>query len=306
MLELRHLRTLTALREYDSLAAAAHALCITPSAVSHQLKELEHFYGTEIVQRRSRPLTFSPVGERLLLLADDVLPACQTAQMDIAALQQGQTGRMILSSECHSCFDWLMPVLNQYQKKYPDVELDFVSGFEAAPHTQLCNEECDLLITADPIELEGITYFSIFDYECRLVLAPTHPFCRMSDITLDELCQETLIAYPVEKHRLDIMARLFIPAHRQPRRIRTTDSSQMLIQLVASHQGIAALPDWVVADYEQKGWVTSRRLYAVGPDGLRRTLYAGYRKTDQDKTYFRGFLDHLRQFARHRPVLYEA
>lgn len=49
----------------------------------------------------------------------------------------------------------------------------------------------------------------------------------------------------------------------------------MLIQLIASGRGIGALPDWVVNEYEQKGWVTSRRLDCVATEGLRRTLYAG-------------------------------
>ncbi len=42
--------------------------------------------------------------------------------------------------------------------------------------------------------------------------------------------------------------------------------------------------DWVVNEYEQKGWVTSRRLDCVAPEGLRRTLYAGYRTEEKEKT----------------------
>ena len=153
MLELRHLKTLIALREHGSLVAAATDLCLTPSAISHQLKELDHWYGVEVVNRRSRPVSFSNVGERLLRLADDVLPQVQIAQTDITRIVHGQTGRIIFSSECHSCFDWLMPLLNQYRQQYPDVDLDFAAGFESNPHELLQNAEFDLLITADPIAL---------------------------------------------------------------------------------------------------------------------------------------------------------
>ena len=45
MLELRHLKTLTALREHGSLVAAAGDLCLTPSALSHQLRELDQWFG---------------------------------------------------------------------------------------------------------------------------------------------------------------------------------------------------------------------------------------------------------------------
>ena len=305
MLELRHLKTLTALREHGSLVAAATDLCLTPSAISHQLKELDQWFGVEVVNRRSRPVSFSNVGLRLLKLADDILPQIQIAHTDIARIVHGQTGRIIFSSECHSCFDWLMPLLNQYRQQYPDVDLDFVSGFESNPHELLQNAEFDLLITADPIALKGIEYFPIFEYESRLVLSNTHPLVRVEKITIQELAEQTLVTYPVDKHRLDIMAKLFIPANLHPKEIRTTELTQMLIQLVASGRGISALPDWVVNEYEQKGWVTSRRLDCVSPKGLRRTLYAGYRTEDKDKSYFEGFLNQLDKFSKKRNHYYD-
>ena len=305
MLELRHLKTLTALREHGSLVAAATDLYLTPSAISHQLKELDQWFGVEVVNRRSRPVSFSNVGLRLLKLADDILPQIQIAHTDIARIVHGQTGRIIFSSECHSCFDWLMPLLNQYRQQYPDVDLDFVSGFESNPHELLQNAEFDLLITADPIALKGIEYFPIFEYESRLVLSNTHPLVRMEKITVQDLAEQTLVTYPVDKHRLDIMAKLFIPANLHPKEIRTTELTQMLIQLVASGRGISALPDWVVNEYEQKGWVTSRRLDCVSPKGLRRTLYAGYRSEDKDKSYFEGFLNQLDKFSKKRNHYYD-
>ena len=305
MIELRHLKTLTALREHGSLVAAAGDLCLTPSAISHQLKELDQWFGVEIVNRRNRPVSFSNVGLRLLKLADDILPQVQIAQSDISRIVHGQTGRIIFSSECHSCFDWLMPLLNQYRMQYPDVDLDFASGFEANPHELLQNAEFDLLITADPIELKGIEYFPIFEYESRLVLSNTHPLVRSEQITVQELAEETLITYPVDKHRLDIMSKLFIPANILPKQIRTTDLTQMLIQLVASGRGIGALPDWVVSEYEQKGWVTSKRLNCVAPEGLRRTLYAGYRIEEKQKSYFEGFLTQLDKFSKRRTHYYD-
>ena len=304
MIELRHLKTLVALREYGSLVSAASDLCLTPSAVSHQLKELDQLFGTEVVLRRTRPVSFSNVGKRLLELADDILPQVQIAQTDISRILHGQTGRIIFSSECHSCFDWLMPLLNQYRHQYPDVDLDFASGFEANPHELLQTGEFDLLISADPIALKGIEYFPIFEYESRLVLSNTHRLARAQNITAQELAEETLITYPVDKHRLDIMSRLFIPANIMPRQIRTTDLTQMLIQLVASGRGIAALPDWVVNEYEQKGWVISRRLDCVAPEGLKRTLYAGYRIEEKEKDYFEGFLKQLTKFSKLRRSYY--
>lgn len=300
MLELRHLKTLQALRDYGSLVSAAEHLHVTPSALSHQLKELEHWLDLSLLSRKSRPLQFSPAGIKLLQLADQVMPLISATRAELTRIAHGQTGRLLLASECHSCFDWLMPVLNQYRQDFPDVDLDFANGFEPHPHQQLVEGEIDVLITADNLDLSGISYQKIFEYESRLVLAPNHALLQEKVLNPELIAAQTLIAYPVEPSRLDIIAG-FLNVHQlQPAQIRTTELTPMLIQLVASGRGIAALPDWVVKDYEQKGWVVSRRLPTQDGNGLRRTLYAAYRQDDIKQAFIQGFLDQLAVFSRQR------
>ena len=73
ILEVRHLRTLVALRDSGSLVRAAQLLNLTQSALSHQIKLLEDRYGQPLFERKSVPPQFTAVGERLLALADAVL-----------------------------------------------------------------------------------------------------------------------------------------------------------------------------------------------------------------------------------------
>ncbi|WP_131668443.1 LysR family transcriptional regulator [Psychrobacter pygoscelis] len=290
MLELRHLKTLTALRAHGSLAAAADELHVTASAVSHQLKELENYYDVSLVNRRTRPLTFTPAGKAVLKLADSILPQVTRTKANLKRLAHGQAGRLRLASECHSCFDWLMPILNKYRREWSDVELDFATGFEPEPHHLLLEGDIDLLITASNLELEGVAYQPLFEYESRLVLSPTHPLAEETTaIQPSQLADQTLIAYPVEAKRLDIIAKFMTPAEVSFKQIRTTDLTAMLIQLVASERGVAALPDWVVAEYEKKGWVVSRPL----GHGIYCQLYAATRVSSKDTAYMQGFANLL-------------
>lgn len=290
MLEIRHLQMLTALRATGSLVSASDELHITASAVSHQLKELETYYGVLLVNRKSRPLSFTPAGAEILKLADKILPELTKTHTVIKRLAHGQVGRLRLASECHSCFDWLMPVLNRYRKEWQDVELDFATGFEPEPHDSLLNDETDVLITASALPIDGIRYLPLFKYESRLVLSPTHPLASKAYIEPKDLADQTLIAYPVEQKRLDIMAHFLLPNGVSPANIRTTELTAMLIQLIASERGIGALPDWVVADYEKKGWVVSRPM----GDGLFCQLYAGTRTNAETLAFMQGFLELLK------------
>ena len=285
MLELRHLNTLTALRAHGSLAAAADELHVTASAVSHQLKELENYYDISFVNRRTRPLTFTPAGKTVLALADSIMPQVTRTKANLKRLAHGQAGRLRLASECHSCFDWLMPILNHYRREWSDVELDFATGFEPEPHHLLQEGDIDLLITTSNLPIEGISYQPLFEYESRLVLSPTHDLAEQPFIHAQDLVAETLIAYPVEAKRLDIIANFMTPEAVSFKAIRTTELTAMLIQLVASERGVAALPDWVVSEYEKKGWVVSRPL----GKGVYCQLYAATRTASQDIAYMQGF-----------------
>ncbi|MDN5666740.1 MAG: LysR substrate-binding domain-containing protein, partial [Psychrobacter sp.] len=238
-----------------------------------------------LVNRRTRPLSFTPAGKIVLALADSILPQVARTKSNLKRLAHGQAGRLRLASECHSCFDWLMPILNQYRREWSDVELDFATGFEPEPHHLLMESDIDLLITTSDLPIEGISYQPLFEYESRLVLSPTHDLAAQDFIAPHDLIDETLIAYPVEAKRLDIIANFMTPSDVSFAYIRTTELTAMLIQLVASERGVAALPDWVVAEYEKKGWVVSRPL----GDGVHCQLYAATRTASQDMAYMQGF-----------------
>ncbi len=174
MLEIRHLKTLHALREADSLVEAADRLHLTQSALSHQFKELEERMGMPLFVRKTKPVRFTSAGLRLLQLADSMLPQLRSAERDIARLAGGTAGRLHMAIECHSCFQWLMPTIDQFRDAWPEVELDLSSGFSFAPLPALARGDLDLVVTSDPLELPGITYVPLFTYEAMLAVANQH------------------------------------------------------------------------------------------------------------------------------------
>ncbi|RMW05518.1 Transcriptional activator MetR, partial [Pseudomonas amygdali pv. tabaci] len=174
VLEIRHLKTLHALREADSLVEAAERLHLTQSALSHQFKELEERMGMPLFVRKTKPVRFTSAGLRLLQLADSMLPQLRSAERDIARLAGGTAGRLHMAIECHSCFQWLMPTIDQFRDAWPEVELDLSSGFSFAPLPALARGDLDLVVTSDPLELPGITYVPLFTYEAMLAVANQH------------------------------------------------------------------------------------------------------------------------------------
>jgi len=287
MIKLYHLHSLTALRDGGSLVRAAERLHVTQSALSHQLKELEERLEVKLFERKSRPPRFTIAGERLLTLADEVLPQIREAERDIAHIRGGQSGRLHIAVECHSCFDWLMPAIGRYRGYWPQVELDLSMAHSFEALAALARGEVDLVVTADPQEGEALVYQPLFEYENVLLLPKRHRLTDHSWIAPEDLAGETLITYPVESGRLEIFRRFLEPSGVVVQR-RTSELTVMILQLVASGRGVAALPLWAANQAIATDQILSRPL---GDTGLWSRLFAAVRREDKELAYIEAFID---------------
>ena len=286
-LELRHLRTLAALRDTGSLVEAAERVFLTQSALSHQLKDLEDRLGCPLFLRKTRPVRFTSAGMRMLRLADEVLPLMHGAERDLERLSGGQSGRLFMAIECHSCFEWLLPAINRYREGWPDVELDISSGFNFAPLPALARGDLDLVVTSDPLRDLPITYLPLFSYEAQLAVSPRHALAGREWVVPEDLRGEVLITYPVERARLDVFRQFLDPAGVEPARLRTAELTAMMIQLVASGRGVACLPNWALHEYLSKDYVVARSL---GEEGVWPTLYAAVREGEETSAFIKAFV----------------
>ena len=281
-LEFRHLRTVKAIHEAGGLARAADVLNITQSALSHQIKGLEEQAGVELFVRRSKPLKLSAAGHRLLRLAEQVLPQVEALQDEFANLRDGKAGRLHIAIECHACFEWLFPVLEQFRKGWPDVDVDIRPGlaFDALPALQ--KEEVDLVVSSDPEDIPGVEFVELFEYAPVFVAASAHKLAGKPFVEATDFRGETLITYPVERSRLDVFSQLLIPAKVEPAVIRQVELTAVILLLVASNRGVSVLPDWVVREVKYSSDYVTRPLTEAG---LTRRLYAAVRREDLEQPY---------------------
>ncbi|SJN56647.1 HTH-type transcriptional regulator MetR [Vibrio ruber] len=291
MLEIKHLKTLISLRDTGSLTATATALHLTQSALSHQIKDLESRIGSPLFLRKTRPVRFTSEGEILLRLAEDVLPRMAQAEHQIASLKEDVNGRLHMAIDCHSCFQWLMPALKEYQISWPDVTLDFSSGFGFEPLPALLAGELDLLITSDIMPRSEIHYEPLFDFEMRLVTAINHPLADAAAIQPTDLTGQTMLTYPVPKQRLDVYKHFLQPAGVEPMKWKQADNTLMLVQMVSAGLGVAALPNWAISEFSRQRLITSKPL----GQGLWRRLFAAVRHGEKEKRYLQAFFATARQ-----------
>jgi LysR family transcriptional regulator for metE and metH len=116
----------------------------------------------------------------------------------------------------------------------------------------------------------GIVQQPLFRFEIMVVLPTDHALKSKRTLDAQDFATETLITYPVPEERIDLIRQVLKPAGVRPQR-RTAELTIAILQLVASHRGIAALPNWGIKNYVDYEYVTARR---IGKIGLWSDLYA--------------------------------
>ena len=286
MLELRHLRTLAALHETGSVSRAAKRVHLTQSALSHQIKALQTYYCLPMVQRRGQSVELTEAGRHLAALAENVLEAIQATERGLAKVSQQASGSLRIALECHTCFDWLMPLMDAFRQHWPDVELDLVSGFHSDPIRLLEEGLADVVIGSENKRRRAVAHHPLFRFEILAVLSPDHALGRKRILQAPDFSDVTLITYPVPEDRIDLIHHVLKPAGIHLQR-RTAELTVAILQLVASRRGIAALPSWGLKNYVEHDYVIARR---IGSTGLWSNLYASTLKETAARPYLRDFL----------------
>lgn len=292
MLERIHLAVIREVDRRGSLTAAADVLCLTQSALSHTIKKIEQQLGTAVWKREGRNLRLTQAGQYLLGLSNRLLPQLEHAEQLMRQYAQGQRGTLRIGMECHPCYQWLLKVVSPYLANWPDVDVDVKQKFQFGGIGALFGYEIDILVTPDPLHKPGLRFEPVFDYEQVLVVGRQHHLAQQTYIKPKQLSEEVLITYPVEIERLDIYNQFLLPAGCMPKKHKTIETTDIMLQMVASGRGVAALPRWLIAEYAEKVAIVPVRL---GHRGIAKQIFLGTRETDTDIDYLRAFIE----LARH-------
>lgn len=286
-LERSHLSIIRAVDQHGSLTAAAEQLHLTQSALSHAVRKLEEQLGVAIWTREGRRLRPTQAGHYLLAVADRLLPQLAHAEERLRQFALGERGTLRIGIECHPCYQWLLKVVAPYLAAWPDVDVDVKQEFQFGGIGALFGHEIDLLVTPDPLYQPGLVFEPVLDYEQVLVVGPGHRLRTAPFVQPEQLAGEILISYPVAIDRLDIYTQFLLPAGIRPKRHKPIETTDIMLQMVASGRGVAALPRWLVEEYAGK---LELALVRLGTEGIAKQIFLAIRRAEAGIDYLHAFL----------------
>ena len=287
MIENRHLKIIQALDQQGTLTAAANTLCLSQSALSHQIRYLEKKLGVDLWQRDGRKLRLTQAGQLLLQTALQVLPILTQTEKTLKAYGEGRQGILRIGVECYPCYQWLSKVIGIYLNKMPDVDIEIIQKFQFSGLAGLLNHHIDILVTPDIEKRKHIDYEPVMEYELVLLVAKNHPLADFKIIKPTQFSNETLLVFPVSLARLDIFNLFLNPAYIQPKKIKKLESVELMVQMVAAQRGICVLPQWLASSYCEQLPLKSLRL---GQKGIHKQLFLALRHNEQQIAYMGEFI----------------
>jgi LysR family transcriptional regulator for metE and metH len=294
MIEHSHLKIIQALDTNGTLTEAANSLCLSQSALSHQIRYLEKKLALSLWQRDGRNLRLTQAGNLLLQTAEQILPVLSQTEKTLEAYSEGRQGILRIGVECYPCYEWLTGVVGAFLEALPEVEIDIINKFQFSGLEGLLNHHIDILITPDPVRKKEIKYEPLAEYETVLVVSAAHPLATVKTLKPEHLASETLLTFPVPQDRLDILTQFLKPAQASPKKIKEIESIDLMLQLASLQRGVCVLPQWLAETYCKS---LPLKIIRIGKAGIHKELLIALRKSDQHVPYIEQFITFGRTIA---------
>ena len=259
------------------MTQAAALLRVTPSALSHRLRDLERRVGYTLFTRVGRRLRMTPAAERLRDAAVRTLPEIQRAIEDARQMSRGMRHVVRIGVATYSAFHWLPGFVRHLQAHSPEVEIELVADAARRPLAALEKGDIDLAIVPEGPERRDIRRTPLFEDELLLAMSPGHHLTAHAFIEAEDLIEETYLTYSMAiepGHEHDRMMR---PAGAYPRRLIKVELPEAIIELIAADMGVSTLAAWVVVPHVAAGKLRTARLTA---EGIRQSWFAATRRRD--------------------------
>ena len=243
---LAQIRTFVTIAEHRHFGTAANQLQISQPSLSQALVALESGLGIQLIERSTRKVIVTPVGERLLPYAQATLEAADSFVQHSRGAQGVLTGQLTLGV-IPTIAPYLLPeLLRAAQELYPDLEPKIVEETTPALMDQLRNGQLDAALIAFPTGTTGLDEIPLYTEDFAIAVAEGHPMAGRDDVTLSELDTLDMLlmddGHCLRDQIMDLCRNANLDVAGMTESVTRASSLTTIIQLVAAGYGGTLLP----------------------------------------------------------------
>ena len=267
LLDSRQLLAFSTLARVGSFTLAAKELGLTQSAISHAMKALEEDVGCRLCDRAGRRVVLTQAGEQFVQHTEKILAEMTSARTGIDALNTWGHSRLRIGASTTACQYILPAVLSEFKQQYPRCTLSIEPGDHLRQLELLDRGQIDLALMLEPSGRRDLTFTSLFVDELFFVVAPNHPWTRLSRVPRESIGSETLILYTKTSHTFRLINEHFQACGVPLGHFIELGSMEAIKELVKLGVGVGVIAPWVARNELAQGSLVS---FPLGPQPLKR------------------------------------
>lgn len=201
MIDVRRLRALREVADRGTIAAAADALVLTPSAVSQQLAALEREVGERLVEPNGRTVRLTPAAGVLLEHADVLFAQLERLESDLLTHRGTPRGAVRVAAFATAIAGIVAPAAARLREQAPDLELRVSEAEAPEAFALLARREVDVVVAmvcegAPGADDERFRRRDLGADPLDVALPADHALARESEVDLAALSDESWVAPP--------------------------------------------------------------------------------------------------------------
>ena len=232
--------------ELGSLSKAAEELGYTQSGISHMMQSLEEEVGFPLLVRTSAGIQPNHEGELLLPVIRQLLNTSESLEQYIAKIKGADTGRIRVAAYTSVATYWLPGIIRDFQKDYPNVEIQIIEMGSGAIEQIMRERKADLCIYAGG-EGQEFEWIPLCRDRMLVLVPPEHPLARQDCVPLEALLKEKFIM-PMPDYDGEVRYILNKLPH-WPQILFSACSDYAIINMVTEGLGVSILPELLLKNY---------------------------------------------------------
>jgi urea transport system substrate-binding protein len=246
-LDSRQLKAFTVLAKTESQTETARQLCLTPSAISHAMRELEEDVGCRLFAKMGKTIVLTEAGEALLYHARRALDELDQGRRTLTYLNKWGTRRLRVAADAMFLPVFLAPVLLNFHKEFPNVLLD-VEAFDSDESIRrLENNHVDVILTEKPATNEVADFFPLMADRFHLIVKSGHPLADKNGAVRDDFGKYPCFLIKDSSQRRKQVEDFMLKQKINLNILGEIENLEIIKELVKRTLAMSFLPGWSIA-----------------------------------------------------------
>ena len=285
-MDIHHLKIFFEACNEKSFTKAAKKLYISQSAVSIQIKKLEHTLGLQLIERNSKNFKLTFAGKELFKMSQDVFERISRMENEMKKILQYKKGKISIGAT-HNIGEPILPrIMIEFRKKFPEIEFDLYIKNKESLVKHLKEGTVDIALMEE--------YF-IEDKEIKVIETDEYPFVVVTSVDVESY--EDLKEVPLLKRDTLLTTKYLdffenIIGFNLEKRIAVNGSIETMKNLLKQGLGFAILPYYSVYEEVEKGILKTIHSFEKSEDRFQIVLI----RENEDKEGISKFVEFLKNY----------